>query len=221
MNRNLKRKLIFATLLGIINFFIYNPIGALAEFYVIPVSTDKIKTVQTTVINANGSKSDSTVGYTYELMRIIGNFSKLYSNSNLMVTWTSHGSVTGRFCDFQVRIDGISDNGSTGTTGFQVDGSGRAVIGEVNGDATSVLGDSFTVVTIFQGISAGNHDVEIWLRGDADNCTLNTGNFAFRVIIEEFISRNGINGLTASDGPTRSIEDSSSEVEPLDSGMAQ
>ena len=145
-----------------------------------------------TLITANGINQDSTVSFDYELLRTVGSFTKVDDNSDLMVSWTSHGSVSGRFCDFQIRIDGIMDNGTSDNIATS---TGRAVIGEVDGTATSNLGDAFAVVTVFQGISAGEHEVEIWLRGQANVCTLNTGNFPFKVIVEEFTASSSVVNL--------------------------
>lgn len=144
--------------------------------------------VPRTLINYMLSNSDSTISFTYELLRTVGTFTKNKSNTDLKVTWTGHGRMVGtagaNFCDFQVRIDGNEPEGS-------VTGGGRAVLYTNN--------SPFSVTAIFQGDAAGTRTVSIWVRGNATSCTLNYGNFPQQVFIEEISPIEEVSGLTSSE----------------------
>jgi hypothetical protein len=116
------------------------------------------------------TNTDNSISSTYELIRTVGTFTKVLSNTDIELTWIAHASTNGTFCDFQLRID---DNPSLGT----LDTGGRAVL---------YTAESPVAVTVlFRGLSAGLHTVSIWVRGTATSCTLNRGNFPQTVFVKE------------------------------------
>ena len=137
--------------------------------------------IRRTYILYRFSNTDSSISYTYELLRTLGTFTKTKSNTDLKITWTGHGQMVGEegikiFCDFQVRVDNkppVSDDPKD-----LVEGSG--------GRAVLYTNDSpFSVTAIFQGFTAGTRSLSIWVRGNATSCTLNYGNFQHQILVAE------------------------------------
>lgn len=123
----------------------------------------------------DGSSGDATVGNAYELHRTIGSFVKVSDGTAILLDWNAHAGSSGGFCEFQLRIDGFNDNGSSSTA---FENSGAAAVVYAPNESLSVKG-------LFTGLEAGEHSVEIWLRGSAANCNLNSGDFGQTVIVTE------------------------------------
>jgi len=120
-----------------------------------------------TQLNYLGSTINSSITFTYEEFRIIGDFSKIYDDSIIELVWNDHGTVVGSFCDFQVRIDGV-ELASEGA---------RAIL---YSPASPI-----TVNAWFPGLTAGIHTVSIWVRGSATSCEINDGSFRPAVFVKE------------------------------------
>lgn len=128
-----------------------------------------------TLLRFSGTTTDTSIGGTYEQMVTVGTFSKKRSNSVVQVTWTGHVATAGTFCDFQLRIDGANDTGSTAASGGN--STGRVVN---YGDESPA-----SASTVFGGLATGTRTVSIWVRGFGSSCTINTGNFTMLVLVEE------------------------------------
>ena len=129
-----------------------------------------------TRLQYQGFDSDGTVDGSYELLRTVGNFNKAKASTRVLLTWNAHASTDGSFCEFQLRIDGRKDTGST-SNNYEGDSAGSAVLWGA---------DSPVAVTArFPNLSSGSHSVEIWVRGGATSCSLNRGNFGQQVLVEE------------------------------------
>jgi hypothetical protein len=67
-----------------------------------------------------------------------------------------------------------------------VDGSGPGGIGSGTGRAIVYANDApIGIHALFSGLGVGVHTVGIYVRGFADSCTLNFGNFPQEVLVEE------------------------------------
>ncbi len=124
----------------------------------------------------DGSSGDATVGSAYELHRTIGSFVKVSDGTAILLDWNAHGSSSGGFCEFQLRIDGLNDNGSS-STAFENAGAGAVVFANQR--------HTIAVKGLFTGLAAGEHSAEIWLRGTATTCGLNSGDFGQTIIVTE------------------------------------
>jgi hypothetical protein len=137
-----------------------------------------------------GWNFDTTITDDYELLRTHGTFQKVRDDSDIKLIWTGHGFVDGRFCDFQLRIDGVAEDGDAEPT-FNA-AAGRAIIGPLgflgNDGLTDQVGDSFAVTANWEGLAAGSSVVEMWVRGDANRCDINNYNFPMMVIVEEYVN---------------------------------
>jgi hypothetical protein len=133
--------------------------------------------VKRSVLHFAGQNS-ATPSFSYAQLRTLGTFTKNTAASAISVTWVDHVSGGGgSFCQYQLRIDGADDTGSTSTAY-----SGTAESGAVNygGD------EAVSVTEIFNGLAAGSHTLSLWLRGNlAGSCTENNGNFGHNAIVEE------------------------------------
>jgi len=123
----------------------------------------------------DGSSGDTTVGGSYELHRTVGSFTKVSAGTAIILDWNAHANTSSGFCEFQLRIDGYNDNGNN-TTSFENAGGGAVVYAP---------DDVISAHAIFTDVVAGVHSVEIWLRGSAANCGLNSGDFGQTVIVTE------------------------------------
>ncbi len=127
---------------------------------------------------SDGASSNS-VASAYAPLRDIGHFAKNVATSGILLTWNTHIDAMGEpgtFCDFQLRVDGRTDQERDG-------GGGRAVVyvpPNASGGSSPV-----TVAALFGQVGAGQHTVSIWLRGTARECLENYGNFPRSVIVEE------------------------------------
>jgi hypothetical protein len=118
-----------------------------------------------------GTANDATIG-DFEQLDAIGNFTKVRAGTNIRITWNSLVNTTGtegtNFCDYQIRVD---DTAPPGRQFGHVTNYG----GEAPASATA----------IFPDVSAGVHEVSIWVRGSATSCGMNRGNFENTAIVEE------------------------------------
>ena len=134
-----------------------------AEALFHPVRT----TLTTTMMGVDGSPNS-----TFTNILFFGIVNKLRANSTLLVTW--NGFIRGigfpfqsNFCEYQVRIGGQQPSG----------GAGRV---------HSRLPDSSASSTaLFTNLAAGAHSVNVFVRGDADQCWVNPSQLPQTVIIEE------------------------------------
>jgi hypothetical protein len=149
------------------------PIGSSAYAY----SADRVTSYVTRLLYAGTTTLASTGEF--QLMLTMGTFVKQRADTVLRVSWLSHthGSGTG-FCQYQLRIDGIKDDGTSNV---------NATYGNT-GEAVVYAGDqAVNVMTYFDGIGRGSRDAQIWLRGNGIDCSINWGNFQNQVIIEEIL----------------------------------
>jgi hypothetical protein len=106
----------------------------------------------------------------FEPLLTVGSFTKLRSESDIVLHWTGHATTTASHCNFQLRIDGAHDGANTGTAVMQ--GAGQ-----------------FGVTALFTGLPAGAHTVSIWVRGLGNatppRCGLNPGNYPTSILVEE------------------------------------
>jgi hypothetical protein len=113
-------------------------------------------------------------GPIYASLRTVASFTKVYSFTDIQLTWVGHAETVGigSFCDFQIRVDGNATPAN----------NGRVVL---YSSSTSANDSQFSTTALFRGLAPGAHTVSIWLRGSASNCILNTGNFPQTVFIRE------------------------------------
>jgi hypothetical protein len=115
----------------------------------------------------------------YQLLRDVGNITKSSATSRVKLTWNGRNQGTGSgawFCDYQLRIDGAAPPGA----------GGRAVVQPV-GAATSGL-EPAGATAFFDGLAAGTHSVDIYVRGSTGlttNCSTAVGGFADEIFVEE------------------------------------
>ena len=127
-----------------------------------------------TRLTYNNGIQDTTVSGTFELLRTVGDFTKVFANTDIILVWNSHGQGTGTFCNFQLRIDGLSDDFDDGRAVF----TPIVVTGGIRNTPFSVMAE-------FTGLTAGIHTVSVWVRGIASDCWENPGNYPRSVFIEE------------------------------------
>lgn len=125
-----------------------------------------------TLLTLDEGTVDNTISSTYEFLLTVGSFVKQRGSSVVQLTWTGHVTLQpsidpNSVCDFQLRIDDESGYGD----------AGRAV--------AYTTDTPVSVTTVFGGLSTGPHTVSIWVRGFADGCWVNRGNFPQLFIVEE------------------------------------
>jgi hypothetical protein len=125
--------------------------------------------------------TDSSPTGSYQQLEVIGTFTKLNASTAITLVWTSHatgGNGAGvTFCQYQLRVDGLDDQGSASTSY-----SGTAASGAVVYDAHS----AFSVTDVFTALAAGSHTVSVWDRsGGVTSCTDNNGSFGHDVYVLE------------------------------------
>ena len=112
----------------------------------------------------------------YEQIETIGTFTKVYADTDVLLQWRADGTVSGAWCEFQLRVDGAKDTGSTSTS-FEATSGGSAVL-----RATFM---PISVPALFPGLSAGDHEVTVWVRGAAVGCGLNANDFGQDLLVTE------------------------------------
>lgn len=121
----------------------------------------------------------TTVSDDYQKLFEIGSFEKFFDASVVQADWQDHAWWEGGsdgFCDFQLRLNDLPM-----PTDLQDDGTGRVVL---IGDDTR-HDAPFSIPAVFLAIDKGIYTVSVWVRGSADECGLNAGNFPRYVIVRE------------------------------------
>ena len=126
------------------------------------------------------STTDTSISGDFEKLRDVGSFTKTYAGTDILVVADSHGTLDGVFCHWQIRIDGATDSGNSGTGIDDADGT-HAV--------QYAAHESWVAQGIFEGLSTGSHDVELWVRGVATSCIDNEFNFNHTVLVTEVETR--------------------------------
>jgi hypothetical protein len=93
---------------------------------------------------------------TFQLAKTVGTATKTRSSTTLRVTWEGSGAVPNGSCEYQIRVDGLKDNGSS--SALPEDDSGGVAL--VTGGGSQ----SIHAMTLFEGLGAGPHTVSIWAR---------------------------------------------------------
>ena len=132
-----------------------------------------------TVLGYNGSNTEASPVDTYELIRTVGVFTKVATGTAVRLDFSGHHTSTGGgFCHYQLRIDGRANDGDNALN-YQGDQEGNAV--------SYAAAAPLATFAMFPNLSAGNHTVQIYVRGiGATSCQLNSGNFNQQVVVEEF-----------------------------------
>ncbi len=133
-----------------------------------------------TVLPVTGQHTSSVPTYA---MHSAGSFTKQSAGSRIDLTYatdleTSNASSS---CRVQLRVDGATSAGSTGTDSGTVTSPGDARLQRANASAPAV------VLASFNGLAAGSHAVTIAVATDsaATTCTENDANIPRQVIVEE------------------------------------
>jgi len=134
---------------------------------------------QRTDLHYTTQSTDSSPTGSYKLLETIGTFTKLNASSAITLVWTSNatgGNGSTTFCQYQLRIDGADDQGSSATTY-----SGAAESGAVVYDANA----AFSLTDVFSGLATGSHTVSVWDRATASSCADNYHDYAHDVYVLE------------------------------------
>ena len=110
--------------------------------------------------------------FVYEQMRVLGTFTKVAIDTDILLTWNSHVFQDGGFASWQLRVDGLPVGSNPG--------AGAAVL------SNGVSGSAVNTFALFEGLSTGLHEVSLWVRSN-DTTTVwdNGGNFERHVLVEE------------------------------------
>lgn len=116
----------------------------------------------------------STGAFSFKEVRDIGSFTKLSADTVIRMDLNTHFIGTGGlFCEFQLRVDGVSAAGGTGP------------------DRTSFIGGAdsgrqlLEGTMLFEGLGVGSHDVSLWVRSNTGICEENDGNHTRQLQITE------------------------------------
>jgi len=123
-----------------------------------------------------GVFTESAVTFDWKNERDLATFTKSGNSTAIRLDVSGHGDTNGSFCHWQIRIDGATDSGRTGTTYSALDSA----------SAVQYFSGAWTINALFTGLSAGPHTVQLWLRGTATSCMSNSGNFDHTVLVTEF-----------------------------------
>jgi hypothetical protein len=110
--------------------------------------------------------------FVYEKMRVLGSFTKLASDTDILLTWNSHVFQDGAFANWQLRVDDLPVSSNPG--------AGAAII------TSNIPGSAVNTFALFDGLSTGLHEVSLWVRA-SDTTTVwdNSGNYHRQVLVEE------------------------------------
>ena len=110
--------------------------------------------------------------FVYEEMRVLGTFTKMAIDTDILLTWNSHVFQDGGFANWQLRVDGLPVGSDPG--------AGAAVL------ANGVSGSAVNTFALFEELSTGLHEVSLWVRSN-DTTTVwdNGGSFQRHVLVEE------------------------------------
>lgn len=123
------------------------------------------------------SHTDPSVTSTYEQVRDLADLSKTGEDTDLLVTVSGHGRVDGTYCHWSLRMDGATPDGNTGTTTFDTSTEGANAVQYESG--------AYFIQGVFTELGAGDHTLELWLRGNATECVNNPGNFSHSIVAME------------------------------------
>ncbi len=120
--------------------------------------------------------ADNSVTGDYEQIRDLAELSKRGEDTDLLITVSGHGDVDGEYCHWSLRMDGATAEGNTGTSGF---------VSAAGANAVQYESGSYFIQGVFTELGAGDHTLELWLRGNATECTNNPGNFSHSIVAME------------------------------------
>ncbi len=115
-------------------------------------------------------------------VRVLGSFTKQSAATDILIEWNDHVLVTDSFCHYQLRVDDLKDNGSA-TLPYDHTAGGNSV---------NYATGSFATTAVFDGLSAGTHELSVYVRGFGTGCELNDGNFSNTAIITETLMTQGV-----------------------------
>lgn len=120
------------------------------------------------------------VGTTPQQLRELGTVTTS-GGSALRITWQSHViGWDGGFCVFQVRVNGVNDDGGGGGSPSDV------VIGAGAINPELAVSTPVSNVTMWPDLPAGEHTVSLWVSGlGQPSCADNNGSFERSVLVEE------------------------------------
>jgi hypothetical protein len=130
----------------------------------IPVRSVIVYSGVTTVVPA--------ANFVYEKMRVLGTFTKVAGDTDILLTWNSHVFQDGGFANWQLRVDDQPIGANPG--------AGAAVV------SNGTPGSAVSLVVLFASLSTGQHEVSLWVRSN-DTTTVwdNGGNYERQVLVEE------------------------------------
>lgn len=119
-------------------------------------------------------------------LRTVGTFNKKYDDSVIKLSWNSSVTVSTASDDRQVaqvqlRVDGMTDNHDLGS------GGGLVTVESEPAAQGGITVDAVHTETIFRNLSAGTHDVELWMEFDSEIISTieNERRVARTVLVEE------------------------------------
>ncbi len=108
----------------------------------------------------------------------VGVFTKAAAGTDILLDISGNSETAGTGstnCLWQVRVDGVSDAGNSGTAASSSDG----------GTVVNYYSGPWNIDALFTGLSAGAHTVQLWLRGNSTSCMNNPGNFTYTMLVTE------------------------------------
>lgn len=111
--------------------------------------------VKRTLLRKNSGQTTANPGLTDARHEVIGSYTKDQAGTVVKLTWmgTVTKATTG-YCEFQIRIDGAAENGSTSTgTGFALGGS--IVYGPTQ------TGSFFSNTSVWNSLAPGTHEMTV------------------------------------------------------------
>ncbi|MDW3212384.1 MAG: hypothetical protein R8G01_00180 [Ilumatobacteraceae bacterium] len=116
----------------------------------------------------------STGAFTFKKVRDVGSFDKVSDDTVIRLDLNTHQRGTGGlFCEYQLRVDGVSADGGVGP-------DRSAFITGADSDRQALIG-----TMLFEGLGAGSHDVTLWVRSNSGICEENDGNHARQLQVTE------------------------------------
>jgi hypothetical protein len=128
---------------------------------------------RTSLTYSGGITTPNTL-YQFVQERVVGSFTKDRGDSVIEVIANGHGYTWSGGCSWQIRIDGKNNQGETTSL---YDGTEAQV--------ESQQAVPYTIDSVFQGLAAGSHEVTLWVRGAASDCTNNGSNYVRSVYVNE------------------------------------
>lgn len=129
--------------------------------------------------------SSGAVASGFAELREIGTFTKDRADTVIKLSWSAHGKTTAAangFCHWQLRVDDKDSTGSATTSPPNQGTQGNAVLYSYAGGGFAAQLATFA---LFEGLTTGTHSIQVYVRGTGTDCTLNDGNFAQTLLVEE------------------------------------